>query len=134
MKHLKELLKRPVIWLFALFILGFTGWDLLTPDKEMSETENRVLNQKPSLTLTTLFAKGDKAYNQRYEKYINDQFVLRDEWISLKSKAESLLMKIENNGIAYGKDGYLFEKIVAVDEENLSDNIQYVNEFLEKYP
>ena len=134
MKNLKELLKRPVIWLFALFILGFTGWDLLTPDKEVSETENRVLNQKPSLTLTTLFAKGDKAYNQRYEKYINDQFVLRDEWISLKSRAESLLMKIENNGIAYGEDGHLFEKVVAVDEENLSDNIQYVNEFLEKYP
>ena len=134
MKKWKELAGKPVIWLFALFILGFTGWDLLTPDREMSEMENRVLQQKPSLTLSTLFAKGDKAYSQRYEKYINDQFVLRDQWITLKSRAESVLAKIENNGIAYGKDGYLFEKVVSVDEENLADNIQYIREFLEMYP
>ena len=124
MKKWKELAGKPVIWLFALFILGFTGWDLLTPDREMSEMENRVLQQKPSLTLSTLFAKGDKAYSQRYEKYINDQFALRDQWITLKSRAESVLAKIENNGIAYGKDGYLFEKVVSVDEENLADNSQ----------
>lgn len=134
MNRLKELLKTPLIWCFALFILGYTAWDLLTPDKEKSDMENRYLQQKPTLTLKNLFAKGDNAYNQRYEKYINDQFVLRDDWITLKSRAETALGKIENNGIAYGKDGYLFEKVVSVDEENLQKNIQYVQEFLQMYP
>ena len=134
MNRLKELLKTPLIWCFALFILGFTAWDLVTPDKEKSDMENRYLQQKPTLTLKNLFAKGDNAYNQRYEKYINDQFVLRDDWITLKSRAETALGKIENNGIAYGEDGYLFEKVVSVDEENLQKNIQYVQEFLQMYP
>lgn len=134
MNKWKELAKRPIIWLFALFILGFTGLDLMIPDREMSETENRKLQQQPSLTLRALFAEGENAYNQRYEKYINDQFVLRDQWISLKSCAESALAKIENNNIAYGKDGYLFEKVVSVDEENLASNIRYISEFLEMYP
>lgn len=99
MNRLKELLKTPLIWCFALFILGFTAWDLVTPDKEKSDMENRYLQQKPTLTLKNLFAKGDNAYNQRYEKYINDQFVLRDDWITLKSRAETALGKIENNGL-----------------------------------
>lgn len=134
MKKWKELAKTPLVWLFALFILGFSVWDLLTPDREMSEMENRMLQQKPALTLKNLFAKGDNAYNQKYEKYVGDQFVLRDQWITLKSRAESALGKIENNGIAYGKDGYLFEKEISVDVENLESNLGYVQEFLEMYP
>lgn len=123
-----------MIWLFALFIFGFTLWDIFTPAREFSEMENRMLQQKPTFTLKNLMANGEQAYSRKYEKYINDQFVLRDRWISLKSRIESILAKIENNNIAYGKDGYLFEKVFSVDEENLSDNIQYVVEFLEMYP
>lgn len=130
----KALLKRPLIWLFALFILGFTLWDLLLPPREFSDMENRMLQQKPALTLKSLMAGGEQAYSRKYEKYINDQFVLRDGWISLKSRAESLLAKIENNNVAYGRDGYLFEKVFSVDEENLASNIQYMKEFLDKYP
>ena len=130
----KEVFKRPLIWLFALFIFGFTLWDLVLPSREFSEVENRQLQQKPALSIKSLMANGEQAYSRKYEKYINDQFVLRDGWISLKSRVESMLAKIENNNVAYGKDGYLFEKVFSVDEENLSDNLQYIREFLEKYP
>ena len=70
----KELLKHPLVWLFALFIFGFTLWDLLLPAREFSENENRMLQQKPSFTIKSLMANGDQAYSRKYEKYINDQF------------------------------------------------------------
>jgi hypothetical protein len=130
----KELLRHPLIWLFALFIFGFTLWDLLLPAREFSETENRMLQQKPSFTIKSLMASGEQAYSRKYEKYINDQFVLRDGWISLKSRVESILAKIENNNVAYGKDGYLFEKVFSIDEKNLAANLRYIGEFLDKYP
>ena len=134
MEKWKKILKYPLIWLFALFIFGFALWDILTPSREFSEMENRMLQQNPPFSLKSLMAKGEQAYTRKYEKYINDQFVLRDGWITLKSYGESALGKIENNNVAFGKDGYLFEKVFSVDEENLSANLKYMEEFLDKYP
>ena len=134
MEKWKKILKYPLIWLFALFIFGFALWDILTPSREFSEMENRMLQQNPPFSLKSLMAKGEQAYTRKYEKYINDQFVLRDGWITLKFYGESALGKIENNNVAFGKDGYLFEKVFSVDEENLSANLKYMEEFLDKYP
>lgn len=134
MEKWKKILKYPLIWLFALFIFGFALWDILTPSREFSEMENRMLQQSPPFSLKSLMAKGEQAYTRKYEKYINDQFVLRDGWITLKFYGESALGKIENNNVAFGKDGYLFEKVFSVDEENLSANLKYMEEFLDKYP
>jgi hypothetical protein len=63
-----------------------------------------------------------------YEEYINDQFMLRDEWITLKSLSERFLMKKENNGIIFGKDGYLFEKLLGLSEQTTL-NLKYLSEF-----
>ena len=74
-------------------------------------------------------------YDEKFDKYINDQFVGRDFWISVKSFGESLLLKKENNGIIYGKDDYLFSKYDKVeDETRYEENIKYLQEFYAKYP
>jgi len=72
-------------------------------------------------------------FSLQYEKFINDQFVGRDYWISIKSNIERLMLKKENNGIYFGKDGFLFEKMI-VPSVQLSTNQRYLNEFLAKYP
>jgi hypothetical protein len=43
------------------------------------------------------------------------------------------LLKTENNGIVYGKGGYMFEKRVSYDGERLERNTQAVLDFAEKY-
>ena len=90
-----------------------------------------MLAQKPKFTLKALFANE---YTADYETYVNDQFVSRDGWIDLKSRCELLLGKIENNGIVYGKDGYMFEKYTALHQADYDKNVKYFTEFLKKYP
>ncbi len=131
---LKFLAKYATAIGFGLFIAIFAAADFFVPTREYSDLENRKLQQKPTLSWSAIMRQGDQAYNKKYEAYLNDQFVLRDEWISLKSRCESILGKIENNGIVYGKDGYLFEKYQETDLENLDKNVTYLTEFLEMYP
>ena len=117
---------HPLLWMFFLFISGLTIADLLMPDKDFSELENRYLKQNPAFTMASLI---DNSYTMNYESYVNDQFVGRDSWISLKSKSESVLLKVENNGIVYGKNDRLFEKYTSYDAEQLAKNLAFLEEF-----
>ena len=132
MISLKKLLQYPLLLVFGLFILGFSLADTITPPKDYSELENRYLQQRPQLTLRSVMDSSKTGFAQTYETFINDQFVLRDQWIDLKSKSETALLKIENNNIAYGKDGYLFEKYTTLNEERLDRNAGYVQSFAQQ--
>lgn len=133
MEKIKHLLRHPMTVIFGLLIVGIFIWDNFYPVREFSEMENRVLTQKPEFSIRSLMAEGDQSYTMKYETYVNDQFVLRDQWISLKSRTEYLLGKTENNGVVYGKDHYMFEKYFATDEDRLQKNIGFVEEFGKKY-
>ena len=127
---MKKLFKYPLLVLFAVFIVGFTILDCVTPTRTHSEFESN-LSQMPKFSLQTLW---NGKFTADYESYVNDQFLLRDEWITLKSYTETLFGKVENNGVIYGKDGYLFEKLTSYDEKRLNLNIEAVQKFCEKYP
>lgn len=128
---MKKILKYPFVFLFFLFLLGYMIFDISVSNKEVSDLENRKLEQRPVFTLSSFY---HNKFSPKYESYINDQFVLRDQWISLKSRLESMLGKIENNGIMYGKDGFMFQHYSTVDLERIHTNTEFVNEFIEKYP
>jgi len=128
---MKQILKYPLLLAFFGFVFFFAVYDLTQTNKVFSEFENRYLQQRPKFSFKTLM---NNTYTKKYEEYINDQFVLRDSWIALKSMSESALGKIENNGITYGKDGYMFEKYKVLNEEQLAKNTQFIREFLELYP
>ena len=133
MNQLKKILKYPVVLAFFLFIFLFTAVDLVKPDREYSEFENKYLTQRPEFTLASFL---NNEWTSKYETYLNDQFVLRDDWITLKSICESMLLKIENNGIAYGADDYLFEKFTTLTGDSLAQferNVGYEKTFIDTY-
>ena len=138
MSRIKTIFRYPMILIFGGLILITTALDLLTPTKTFSEMENRYLAEKPKLTVQSLLEeKEDKKYTSLYEKYTNDQFIGRDEWITLKSITESALGKIENNGIAYGDDHYMFAKMEYfsdLQERQLPKNISFIQKMAEAYP
>lgn len=131
---MKKLLQYPVTVLFFLFLFGFSLINFLTPSKAFSELENKYLAQRPAFSWKALLDSSDKGFAQKFEKYVNEQFPLRDGWISLKSRAESALGKIENNGIVYGRDGYLFDKYRSYDAGRLEKNLGLLERFAEKTP
>ena len=119
-----------IIIFFAAVLFSLSLLDVVTPDRTYSDTENRQLSSAPKLTFKTLV---DGKYSSDYEEYINDQFILRDFWIDVKSYTESLLGKTENNGIVYGKNGYMFEKYYSVSDRRIKNNLNFINQFTAEY-
>lgn len=127
-------MKKRRIYPTALLLFGFvaavTLSDLVNPVRAFSEMENRELKTTSQFTLSRLF-KGD--FQTQYEKVVADQFVGRDEWITLKSMTESALLKTENNGVIYGQNGALFGKLTSYNQEQLTRNIGFLQQFAEKH-
>lgn len=120
MKNLKKnLVAYPLLWGFVLLMGGLFLLDLCFTGNEYSELENRRLKQRPAFSFSALLRNE---YTKEYEEYINDQFVFRDGWITLKSVFELALGKVENNGVVYGEDGYIFNKLYPAAMEESRSN------------
>lgn len=104
--------------------------NLFSKDKEYSEKENRMLQQKPEISL---YGIESGRWMKEYESYRSDQFVGRNFWVSLKTKVDLLAGKRESNGVFKGKDSYLLEDIKEPDQEQLSQNLEAIKEFESGY-
>lgn len=115
---------------FLVFIFMLSILNVLTPDRELSEMENRPLAQRPTLTVDTLLS-GE--FMSEFETYVTDQFLMKDWWVGLKAEVEAFLQKGENNGVYLGKEGYLLEAFTSVSDQ-FEKNLTYLNLFHEKLP
>ena len=110
---------------FALPVILFFG-SLFSPDREYSERENRSLAQFPKLSTVSL-STGE--FMTRFENYMSDQVIFREQIVSLKSTAERLMGKTEQNGVYIGKDGWLFEKPASYNQETVSKTVSAASAF-----
>lgn len=111
----------------ALLVLA----DGITKERKFSEEENRMLATKPKASVETVMSGK---FMSQYEKYKSDQFLGRDFWVSLKTKADLLLGKKDSNGVFKGADGYLLEEISVLDEASYKENMDAVTAFAARYP
>lgn len=112
---------------FLLFLLITCVFNIFSKDKEYSETENRMLAQKPEFSLDSL-ASGD--FMKDMEDYVTDQFFLRDSWINLKLLEDMALGKRESNGVYIGKKGTLMEiPEKTPDEDAVKNNLEAIRDF-----
>ncbi len=131
-KYWQKMRQFPVVLLFFAFLFGFSLFDLCWPDRDFSELENRKLEQSPRLTLASLVSESDP-WTAKYSSYVKDQFALRDSWIDLKSRAEGLLLKTENNGVWLGKDHQMFAKFLSIGRR-FEVNLDSVERMAERHP
>lgn len=116
---MKKILQYPIAVLFALFISVFFLVDIFNSDRAFSEFENTSLAQKPAFSWSSFV---DGSFGSKYVKYINEQFLGRDNWISMKAVADMGLGRIESHGVTYGDDHYLMEKLEIVEDQNYPAN------------
>lgn len=128
---MKKLFHYPAMLLLSLFLAGFCVLDMLVPKAAFSELENRKLAQAPTFSVKSLWANE---YTPAYEEYLNDNFLGRDDWITLKSRCESLAGKLENNGVIFGADHYQFTKQTTVDADQYRKNAAAVAAFAGRHP
>lgn len=129
-QKIKKIKEYPLIIVFFSIIFILSILDITTPQNKYSNIENRFLQERPEFSFIN-FIKNK--FVPKYEQYINDQFIFRDRWISTKSRMEHYFGKIENNNIVYGLDGYMFDKVQSIDENQLENNIISLNKFCKEY-
>lgn len=118
------------ITLFLLLLLVFIV-NIFTPNRSFSEKENRVLSNRPEINISQI-ASG--RFSSKYETYVNDQFVLRDFWVTLKASCDRLMGKVEENGVYLGKDGYLLEAFHAPTQQKLDSTLNAMTSFAAAHP
>lgn len=121
--------KAVVAVVLSVFILFMSVLSVALPDKTFSENENKYLNGFPEFSLDSLFS-GD--YIAKVETYLQEHFPYRDFFVGGKADVEIALGKDQNNGVYYGKDGYLIQQFYASSQADLDKKIATINNFIEK--
>ena len=105
----------------TLLILSFGISFFVLPKDTFSEAENRALTAWVSPTVHELL---DGRAITRLSSYYSDHVPLRSNLTSLKAQTERLLGKRENNGVFFGRNGYLIPRDeyddLSVGMENLA--------------
>ena len=121
-------MNKKALWAEALIFLAFIGaffiLNLVLPDSQFSEQENRYLQMRPEFSFKSLFS-GD--YTSKFETYTTDQFTFRDEWITLKAASELALGKQENNDVHLCENGTLIEGFKRPENSVLDSNMSALN-------
>lgn len=111
--------------LFCAIIASLAVAFIVIPDREFSQQENRNLAPTPELDKESFFS-GEFATETNI--YYADQFPLRDMFVKLKSSAELLFLKGENNGVLYGNGGQL-----AVKDFNAYESVLNITEDTDRF-
>lgn len=112
--------------LFVVFIAAFALTFWILPDRDMSEEENRALEQFPEISVEKLVS-GE--FTEKFAAYMADQFPLRDQFVGVKAASEIVLGKRENNSVFILGDT-LAERFDTVSETNFDRNITAIDAFV----
>lgn len=115
-----------VAGIFLGFLIIACAFNLFSKDREYSESENRILAQRPEFSVERLL---NGKYMSDMEAYVADQFFIRDKWINLKVLEDLALGKRESNGVYIGKKGYLMEIPSSPDKKALDKNLDAIRNF-----
>ena len=133
--HRRSSLCRPeeaaataLLFLFAL--LG-AFYLLFAPKSDFSENENRVLEQAPVLEADALL---DGSFTDSMESFVNDQFPLRTELLSLNTGFQLLTGRKDlgsdysavpaEGGVYFGKKDHVYEVLLPNRTDIFAKNIQ----------
>lgn len=126
----KNRIRILMLCIFAAVIILADLFLIFDHGKTFSERENRMLQQAPPLTGSSLVSGK---FMTDAEDFISDQFFFRDGWISYKLAADKLLGRRESNGVYLGKNGYLIENVSAVLESNFQNNLDAIAAFADRH-
>ena len=121
-------MSKKALWLQSLIFLIFIGafflLNLILPDKEFSQQENRMLQQAPKFSFEDLF---EGKFTKDFEDYVTDQFAFRDSWTALKARCELAVGKDENKGIFLCENETLIDAFEAPSKADMLSNIEAIN-------
>lgn len=125
----------PLLCLGVLLLAGITLLNLFWPKRTQIELENRRAAQFPAFRLEDLL---DGSWQSAFSTWMQDQFLLRDQWINTQRAADEIaFQKVEEGGILLGKDRWMFTKLFTVPDSTqaqLDKNVEAVSDFAARFP
>ena len=122
---MKNFYDKCVVAVSSAVVLVLAVLFIILPNKEISQKENRALQQAPKFTFEKL-KSGE--FTEQISRYLTDQFPFRDGFVSLKAYSELAVLKKENNGVIYGKNGVLIPR-GNITDDRLEENLNCINDF-----
>ena len=116
-------IKKFTVILFLSFIFVVPTINILTEDKKVSETENKILTTFPELSFDSILSKR---FMSSFDKYTSDQFPMRETFIQSKNIFSYAVGQREFRNI-YLADDRLVEKF-EFNEDILSQNLMNIGD------
>ncbi len=121
----KKITEYPMILIFAAVCVCMLAGYIVLPQNDFSDMENRFLQKRPAISVSSL---ADGSFMEAFETYTNEQIPLRNVFVKFKAVCVWLTGSSENDGIAKGDDGYLFDKTLATTDK-VGKNIAAIKNF-----
>lgn len=115
---------------FIVLLAGVFLINLFLPDKDFSDEENRVLQSKPKFSISAYI---DGRYEKKMESYVDDQFLLRNSFIKIKTASDVTAGKLESNGVYRCKQHYLMEDLTVPEENTMKSTLSVLKHFRRNY-
>ncbi|MDO4925466.1 MAG: DHHW family protein [Turicibacter sp.] len=115
---------------FISVLIGFSIVNLLIEDKYISYSERRKLKQLPNLTVERLL-NGE--YFGEIENYLQDQFILRDDFRYLKAFTNFKLLNQKDNSGIYLIDNNIYQMSYKFNEKSVYNAAKIYNKISSKY-
>ena len=123
--RIKTITEYPLIIIFSVLCIGMLAGYLFLPQTDFSDMENRFLQKRPLMTLSSL---SDGSYMDSFETYTNEQIPFRNMLVKCKAVLTRLTGSVENDGIAKGEKGFLFDKVTQ-ESDKAKKNIASITNF-----
>ena len=114
-----------MVVIFAAVCICMLAGYIVLPQNDFSDMENRFLQKRPAVTFSSL---ADGSFMDSFETYTNEQIPLRNMFVKCKAVFVWMTGSSENDGIAKGADGYLFDKVATVSDK-VNKNITAIKNF-----
>lgn len=119
-----------MVILFLVIIYTFFFLNIIIPDKDISNSERRKLEQFPKLSISNII---NKDFMDKFDKYSVDQFIFRDKFRSLKANYSfNILGMLDNNGI-FIEDSRIYKSLYPTNKKSISSFITKMNILNDKY-
>lgn len=124
-KKRSQIVASRVTKILSIVIVVVMALNLVYPDRQRSDVENRSLQAFPEFTMENLM---NGKYAQGVSTWFSDQFVGRDTWVHAKYVLEKLMgtKKIDS---VYLCGDRLIQEVSKPNQEQLQRNLDAINQF-----
>lgn len=124
-------IKNIIISIGFLLIIFITFIaNIIDKDKEISISERRKLAQFPTITVSEIL-NGNVM--DKWEKYVEDQFIVREIFRGIKSLWSTKIFAQKDNNKLFEKDNAIYKMEYPLNENNVQKSAQKINEVYQKY-